>query len=596
MSESSLQVSDLDFDSIKSNLKEFLRAKPEFSDYDFEGSGLSVLIDVLAYNTHYEGIVANQLAQELTIDTARNRTIIGLHAKRLGYLPRSYRAARTTVNIEVVNPTNGPATLTLGKGASFISTIEGSVVEFTNRYPKTISKSQDNRYVFENIEIFQGFLKTFRYLVSDVNGKFEIPDINADISTLRVFIQNSSTNTSQVEFFKADRITNIGSESQAYFIQMNQRGKYEVHFGDGIIGRKPSVGNLVVLEYIVCDGRSGNDISNFAFNDYIEGNSNIVLTTNSKSYGGDEAESIESIRFNAYKNHMTQDRAVTATDYANLISSIFPLDAISVWGGEQNDPPVYGKVFISIKPIDADSVLTENHKTFISQTLKASKAIVTVSPEFVDVEYLYIEPTIVAYIDDTKMNTTEEFIRTRVINAALTYSENNLEKFDKVFRFSKFTNAIDNADSAILSNVSSMKITRRFTPKTGYVDSWVVKFNNPIARGSFTSSAFRMQGTLNDLYISDSNGILHATYVENNIRKIFVSDLGTIEYDTGTININAAMFESFTGEYISLSGIPASPDIISVRNTIVAIDPEKISVSAIVESKNFNDHQFAVTR
>lgn len=596
MSDSILNVSELDFDTIKSNLKDFLRTKPEFTDYDFEGSGLSVLIDVLAYNTHYEAMVANQLAQELTIDTAQNRTIVGLHAKRLGYLPRSYRAAKTTVNIEVINPTNNPATLTLGKGASFISTVDGSVIEFVNIMPRTISRDTNGRYIFPNVEIYQGTLKTFRYVVSDINGKFSIPDVNVDTSTLRVYVQTSLTNTAKVEYFKVDRITDLGSNSLAYYIQTNQKGLYEVHFGDGILGKQPNVGNVIVLEYVLTDGPTGNDISIITFNDYIEGNSNIALTTNSKTYGGDVAESLDSIRFNAYKNNMTQDRAVTSTDYANLIASLFPLDAISVWGGEQNDPPIYGKVFIAIKPIDVDSVLTQANKDFISSTLKATKSIVTVSPEFVDVDYLYIEPTIAAYINETKLNTTPEYIKTIVTNAALNFSSTNLEKFEKVFRFSKFSASIDASDSSILSNISSLKMTRRFVPVTGFVDSWKINFNNPIAKGTFKSTAFKMQGTDNDIYISDSNGVLQATYIENGIQKTFISNIGSISYDTGSITLNSMLFLSFTGDYIELTGVPSSPDIISVRNSIVIIDPAKISVSAIIESQDFNDHQFAVTR
>ncbi|HET8685538.1 MAG TPA: hypothetical protein VFM18_02600 [Methanosarcina sp.] len=596
MSDSILNVSELDFDTIKTNLKDFLRTKPEFTDYDFEGSGLSVLIDVLAYNTHYEAMVANQLAQELTIDTAQNRTIVGLHAKRLGYLPRSYRAAQTTVNLEVVNPANNPSTLTLGKGASFISTVDGSVIEFVNIVPRTISKDANGRYIFQNVEIYQGSLKTFRYVVSDVMGKFSIPDSNVDTSTLRVHIQTSLTNTSKVEYFKVDRITDLGSTSLAYYIQMNQKGQYEIHFGDGILGKQPNIGNVIVLEYVVTDGPVGNDISIITFNDYIEGNSNITLTTNSKTYGGDVAESLDSIRFNAYKNSLTQDRAVTSTDYANLIAELFPLDAISVWGGEQNDPPVYGKVFIAIKPIDSDSVLTQTNKDFISSTLKATKSIVTVTPDFVDVDYLFIEPTIAVYIDETRLNTTPDYIKTIVINAAKSYSTNNLEKFEKVFRFSKFSASIDSSDSSILSNISSLKMTRRFVPLTGVVDSWKINFNNPIAKGSFKSSSFQMQGFSNDLYISDLNGILQISYIENGIQKVFSSNVGTIAYDTGVINLNSLMFVSYTGDYIELTGIPSSPDIISVRNSIVMIDPEKISVSAIIESQDFNDHQFSVTR
>lgn len=596
MTKATLNVSELDFDSIKQNLKEYLQTKPQFTDYDFEGSGLSVLLDVLAYNTHYEAIVANQLARELSIDTANNKRIVGLHAKRLGYLPRSYRAATTTVNLEVIAPTNSPATLTLGKGASFISTIDGSVVEFTNILPKTINRDNNGRYIFSDIKVYQGSLKTFRYLVTNASGKYEIPDANVDTSTLRVFVQQSRTNSSRIEYFKVDRITDVKSESLAYFIQTNQAGNYEIYFGDGIIGKQPQVDNIIVMEYIITDGSSGNDIRSIAFNDYIEGNSNIAITTNAKTSGGSEPESIESIRFNAYKNNMTQDRAVTSTDYANIISELFPLDSIAVWGGEQNDPPAYGKVFIAIKPVNSDSVLTEGDKDFIKQTLKKSKSIVSISPEFVDVDYLYIEPTVSVYIDDTKINTTVDYIKTLVASAISTYSSENLEKFDKVFRFSKFSNVIDNVNDAILSNIVSLKITRRFVPDTNYVDSWQIKFNNPISAGTFKSSAFRMQGADVDLYMSDSNGIIQATYIENNIKKVFVSNLGTIDYSNGNVTIDSAMFTSFSGDYIELTGVPSSPDIISMRNVIVVIDSNKISVSPIVESRDFNEHQFAVTR
>lgn len=598
MSESLLRVSDLDFDTIKSNLKDFLRSKPEFTDYDFEGSGLSVLIDLLAYNTHYEAIVANQIAQELTIDTAQNPTIVGLHAKRLGYTPRSYTAARTIVNLEVVNPSGNPATLTLGKGASFISSVDGTTVNFTNIDPVTISKDADGRYIFKGITIYQGQIKTFRYVYSTNSlTKFQIPDSNVDTSTLRVYVQKSTTNTARVEYFKADRIVDIKSDSAAYFIQKNQKGNYEVHFGDNVLGKSPVDGNVIVLEYLVTDGSSGNDISLFSFNDYVEGNSSTVLTVTSKSYGGDEAETIDSIRFNAYKTTITQDRAVTETDYANLIAAMFPLDSISVWGGERNSPPIYGKIFISIKPLDSESVLTEANKQEISTTLKNSKSIVTVTPEFVDVDYLYIEPSVSVYIDDTKINTTPDYIKTLVSNAIMDYSTNNLEKFERVFRFSRFVRVIDTVDDAILSNITSVKMTKRFVPLTGIKDSWVIEFNNPIANGTFSSTAFTMQATGDTpLYINDVNGILQVTYLQNNIQKVLISNIGTITYSTGTININSMTFQSFSGNYIELTCAPSSPDIISLRNSIVLIDNNKINVDPIIESQNKADHKFAVTR
>jgi hypothetical protein len=598
LSNSLLRVSELDFDTIKANLKAFLKSKGQFTDYDFEGSGLAVLIDVLAYNTHYEAIVANQIAQELTLDTARNSTIVGLHAKRLGYTPRSYRAARTLVDIEVINPVNSPATLTLGKGASFISSTDGSSVSFTNIVPQTISKDSNNRYIFRNVEILQGTMKTFNYVYSSTDNqtKFEIPDATVDTSTLRVYVQKSTTNASQIEYFKVDRITNVKSTSTAYYLQVNQSGKYEVAFGDDVLGKSPIDGNVIRLEYVITDGSSGNDLSIFSFNDYIEGNSNVVLTVASKTYGGSESESIDSIRFNAYKNTMTQDRAVTETDYADLVSNIFPLDSIAVWGGERNDPPVYGKVFISIKPLDSESILTETNKQEIKQALKESKSIVTVSPEFVDVEYLYIEPTSYVYVDDTKMNTTVDFIRTSVILAVQNFSTNTLEKFEKVFRYSKFSNVIDGVDDSILSNITSIKITKRFNPTTGVQDSWIIRFNNPISKGSFSSTAFKFQSSDFDLFFNDNNGVLQVTYLENNIRKVLISNIGSVDYLTGIVKIDSALFQSYTGNYIELTCIPASPDIISLRNSIVLIDPDKIVVSPVIESQNFSNHQFAITR
>lgn len=597
MSDALLRVSDLDFDTIKTNLKDFLRSKPEFTDYDFEGSGLSVMIDLLAYNTHYEAIVANQLAQELTLDTAQNETIVGLHAKRLGYTPRSYTAARTFVNLEVINPTGNPATLTLGKGAAFVSSVDGNTVNFTNLDSMTIGKDSNGRYIFNDVEIFQGYIKTFRYLYSSTQTKFEIPDSQVDTSTLRVFVQKSATNSGKTEYFKVERITDIKSTSAAYYLQKNQKGNYEVRFGDGILGLSPVEGNIIILEYLVTDGALGNDISIFAFNDYIEGNADVVLTVKSKTYGGDSQESLDSIRFNAYKNTMTQDRAVTESDYANLIANLFPLDAIAVWGGERNDPPIYGKVFISIKPLDSESVLTESNKQEISNVLRNTKSIVTVTPEFVDVDYLYIDPTVTVYVDDTKINTTPDYIKTLVTNAISNFSSNYLEKFEKVFRFSRFVREIDTVDASILSNITALKMTKRFVPLTGSQDSWVINFNNPIASGTFTSTAFTMQSTGDtDLFISDMDGVLRVTYLENNIQKVLISNIGTINYSTGKVNINSATFQRFTGDYIELTGVPASPDIISLRNSIVLIDKNKIKVTPVIESQNYNDHQFAVTR
>lgn len=598
MSESTLKVSDLDFDSIKSNLKDFLRSQSQFKDYDFEGSGLSVLIDVLAYNTHYEAMVANMLARELTIDTSNNETIVGLHAKRLGYTPGSARAARSKVSLEVVNPVGAPGSLTLGKGAVFTSaSTDGNTYTFITREPSSIQKNSDGRYIFSNLMVYEGALKSFRYVYNSTNQNFfPIPDVDVDTETLRVFIQPSASNATRTEYFKVESLTEVSSLTTTFYLQVNQAGRFEVRFGDGVLGKKPVDGNLITLEYIKTNGADANGISHFTFNDSVEGNySNVVLTSYEKSYGGSARESIDSVRFNAYRNTLTQNRAVTETDYETVIPEIYPLDSISVWGGERNDPPVYGKVFIAIKPLDSESVLTQNDKDFISSTLKKSKSIVTVSPEFVDVDYLYIEPTVVLYADDTQVNTSSDYLKVKAQTAILNYSNTTLEKFERAFRFSRFSNLIDNLDPAIISNITSLKVSRRFTPSTVNSDTYTIQFNNPLEVGSISSTRFKMLGTDADLYMKDVDGIIQVAYTENNLTKIWRPNIGAVNYSEGKIKIENSLFSSYV-DYIKVTAVPSSPDIIGMRNMISVIREEDIKVSTIIESKNPIEHQFSLTR
>lgn len=598
MSESTLKVSDLDFDSIKTNLKDFLRSQTQFKDYDFEGSGLAVLIDLLAYNTHYEAMVANMLARELTIETSNNSTIVGLHAKRLGYTPGSARASRAQITLEVVNPAGSPGSLTLGKGALFVAaSTDGNSYNFVTRDPKSTQKDSDGRYIFSDITVYEGTLKNFRYIFDSVSqNSFEIPDDNVDTELLRVFVQPSSTNSTRTEYFKVDSLTEVNSTTSVYYLQVNQSGNYEVRFGDNVLGKSPVDGNLVTLEYLTTKGAAPNGITHFSFNDSIEGNySNVVMTSATKSYGGANKESLDSIRFNAYRNTLTQNRAVTESDYETIIPELFPLDSVAVWGGERNDPPVYGKVFLAIKPLDSESVLTANDKELITSLLKKSKSMVTVSPEFVDVEYLYIEPTVVLYIDDTQLNASADYLKVIAKNAIIAYSSTNLEKFDRAFRFSRFSRMIDDLDVAIVSNITSTKISRRFTPSVTRSDTYTIPFNNPIEAGTVTSTKFTMMGSTADLYLADSNGVLQVVYTENNIRKIFKPSIGTVDYATGKIVIEAAFFTSYT-DYIKVTGVPSSPDIISMRNVISVISSEDIRISSVVESKNPIEHQFSLTR
>jgi len=596
MASNKLVVSDFDFDNIKLNLKAFLQDQTEFSDYNFEGSGFAVLLDTLAYNTHYLGFNANMLANELYLDSADIRKNIVSLAKMLGYTPSSPRAPIANIDIQVNNATG--ASITMDKGTSFTTSVDGISYQFVTNEDVTISPS-DGVYNFSNVNIYEGTLVTYRYTVdsTDVDQKFIIPSANADTSTLKVTVQNSSVDTSTTTYTLASGLKSLTSTSKAYFLQETESGKFEVYFGDGVIGQNLSDGNIVILEYVVTNKSEANGASTFALSGSIDSFTNVSITTNSSAQGGAEAESKESIRFNAPLQYTAQDRAVTTTDYETIVKSIYPNAlSVSAWGGEDDETPVYGVVKIAIKAASG-STLTNATKNNIVTSLQPYN-VASVRPEIVDPETTSLLLTVNAKYDKKSTTKTADTLKSEIISAITNYNTNTLQKFDAVFRYSKLTGLIDDVDTSILSNITTVDMRKSFTPTLSSSTRYDVYFRNAIYNPHsghepiLSSTGFTVAGNSNEMFLDDDGlGNVRRYYLSSGIRTYANNTQGTIDYSTGQITINSLNVSSISNirgassSVIELTVTPNSNDVVPVRNQIIEIDVANSNIT--VEEDTF---------
>jgi hypothetical protein len=600
MASNKLVVSDLDFDNIKSNLKAFLQDQPEFSDYNFEGSGFAVLLDVLAYNTHYLGFNANMLANEVYLDSADIRKNIVSLAKMLGYTPSSVRAPSANISIVVNNATG--SSLTMDKGTTFTSTVDGTTYQFVTNQESTITPL-DGVYRFSDISIYEGTLVTYRYTVdsTDVDQKFIIPSVNADTSTLKVTVQNSSVDATSSVYTLATGVRSLNNTSKVYFLQETDTGKFQIYFGDGVLGRKLSDGNIVILEYVVTNKEEANGAATFTLSSSIDGFSNVSITTNSVAQGGSEAESKESIRFNAPLQYAAQDRAVTATDYETLVRSLYPNAlSISAWGGEEDETPVYGVVKISIKAASG-STLTNQTKTEIVNSLRQYN-IASVRPVIVDPETVSVILNSTVRFDSKLTTKTAATIKSEVISSLTNYNTNILQRFDGIFRYSKVTGLIDDADASIVSNITTVRVRKSFTPILNTSTRYDVYFRNAFYNphtghnadmgGILSSSGFKIDGNNNEMFLDDDgSGNIRRYYFDGGVRVYANNTQGTVNYTTGQVTLNSLNITSISNirgsssSVIEITVVPNSNDIVPVRNTIVEIDIANSTVT--VEKDTF---------
>ena len=588
MASNKLSVSELDFDLIKSNLKTFLQSQTQFQDYDFDGSGFAVLLDVLSYNTHYLSYLANMTTNELYLDSADLRNNIVSLAKMIGYTPNSCRAPIANIDVTVNNATG--TLITMNKGTVFQSIVNGITYEYVTNEINTITPT-DGIYKLSNLKIYEGTLVTFKYTVDslDVDQKFVIPNENADLSTLQVSVQNSATDTTTSSYSKAGGYNNVNNESKVYFCQEGRDGKFEVYFGDDVTGVKPKDGNIIILEYIVTNKTASNGASTFSLQGSIGGFSDVAITVNSPSSGGVEPESNESIRFNAPLNYAAQDRAVTATDYETLVKSIYPnAQSVSAWGGEDDETPRYGIVKIAIKP-KSGSVLTETTKSDIVTQLTPFN-VGSVKPQIVDPETTSILVTSNVKFDAKSTIKTADTLKSEITTKISDYNRDTLQQFDSVFRYSKLTGIIDNTDPSILSNITTVKMRKDFTPTLGSSNAYSIFFRNALYNphsghnmsggGILQSTGFKVAGDLvNEHFLDDDgNGNVRRYFLVSGVKTYANSSQGTIDYETGSITLNSLAISSISNirgaasTVIELTVTPASNDITPVRDQIVEID------------------------
>ena len=592
-----LRVTELDFDEIKSNLKTYLKGQNQFKDYDFEGSGMNILLDTLAYNTHYMAFNANMVANEMFLDSASLRSSIVSHAKTLGYETTSSRAPIATLNVSLSTTV---ATKTMPAGTAFTSTVDGTSYQFVTISDITASNSTGASVPFDNVTVYEGTYVISKYVVdtSDIDQRFILTDPRSDTTTLTVKVQTSATDTTTTTYTKATDITQLAATSTVYYLQEVETGRYEVYFGDGIVSQALSDGNIVQLQYVVTNKGESNGASSFSSPASIDGVSSISISTISSATGGAEPESLQSIKLNAPLDYSSQGRAVTTKDYEVYVKRLFPTTkAVSVWGGEDgsydtstgvSETPEYGKVFISIKSTTGVD-LTSVQKTNLESALAPYK-VASITPVVVDAETTFLILGITIMYDTSSTTYTGTQIESLVATTISNYSNNELETFNTPFRHSKVLGLIDNTDSSILNSVATVTMGKLFTPTLSSSTSYNLNFNNrfynPVSGynaaggGVIASTGFYLNSVTTTEYFFDDDGVgnLRIYYLVSGVRTYINNTAGTVDYEKGKITISSIVItgvgqvDSQSSARVRITVLPNSNDVTPVRNQILEID------------------------
>ena len=592
-----LNVTELDFADIKNNLKNFLKQQSEFNDYDFDGSGLNVLLDILAYNTHYNALNAHYSLNESFLDSAQIRGNVVTRAKLLGYTPRSVLSPRATVNITVTAPDDFSGTLnttlSLPRGTKLTTQITGDEFQYVVLETQTATLV-GRTYTFSNVVIVEGDARELKYRVdNDIeNQKFQLSDFDADTSTLRVRVQENEESTGSDLYTKFETLRGVDSTSKVYYLQENPSGYYEIYFGDGVTGFKPSNNNIVTIDYVTTKGVESNGANAFILVDNLLSGTTQAVTLVSAAAGGAEAETLESIRFNAPLTFIAQNRAVTSDDYASIIKKEFSnIDSISTWGGEDNDPPDYGKVYIAIKPLLADT-LTTAEKTDITGAILKGKNVVSITPEIVDPNFTYLELDVFFKYNPNLTDRSSVELSSVVRDTITDYNFNNLNKFDGVFRHSQLTRAIDNCDPSILNTIVRPRMFQNITPVNNADNNFDLTFSSPFFQSGdsksflLTSSAFKINNV--DHFFGDEpiagstkrNVIVYK--VVNQVNTTVIADAGEIDVDNGKITLNK--FRPDTTDVIKITVVPNSLDLAPKRDQLISIDNSSVIITPEIDT------------
>ena len=610
-----IQISDLDFKDIKKNIISYMKNDPTFVDYDFEASGLNTLMDILSYNTHYTSYYLNMVANEMFLDTARMRENVVSRAKMLGYESKSNIAPKAVVSIiiEKTGPLESEeASILVNNEFKFSASLDGTSYNFSPETARSVPKSSSTldsdgvtvttKYVLNDLVLVQGDPVTEFFVVdtTNPNQRFILSNDNADTTSIKVTVREDLTTDEFTEFKRPTDTMDLSDVSTSFFVQEVESGLYEVFFGDGVLGTAVESGNIITVEYITTDGAGANGIAKINSNNTNSDFKVVELNTVNKVYGGSDKETTDAIKFYAPRTFEGQNRAVTVRDYKTIIPKIYTqASSVNVWGGEDNDPPQYGRVFISIRPADG-SYLTEFEKSSIRNKLKSDYSILTILPEIVDPNYTKLIVTTNVKYDNEATVLGEDELKTIVLNTIQSFNDTFMNEFDNYFRYSNFVSSIDNSNDAITNNTTSvdLQIEKQITLNARF--QYVFQFSNEIAPKSLSSTGFKVLNSTNVLYLEDDGTKdLKFWYMDANNKKTYYPNVtGTIDYKNGTVTLNDLTITELenNASTLKIKITPKDQDIFPRRNQILIIDPQEVTINMMADTDDYNNNYDITTQ
>lgn len=593
-------ISELDFDKIKAGLVEYLKGQDQFTDYNFEGSAINVLLDVLAYNTHYNAMYTNLAINEMFLDSASKRDSVVSIANNYGYLPLSRACAKAVVSMRVKVGSSTSSTLAIPKFTPFTSTVNGvDYVFYANN--QNVGFSDNTDFVFPNMTVYEGTPVIEKFTVF-ANSLIVLQNLNIDTTTIKVTIQDASNSFKTSVYTYSEKITALLPTSEVYFVKEVEGGKYQVYFGKDNLGKEPGIGSVVTVEYMVTIGAAANGIALFTYAGPNLPNIPEISVVSIAS-GGRDAETIDEIKYNVSHKYKIQDRAVTASDYIDIIKTSYPdIDAINCWGGESMTPPIYGKIYIAIKP-KSSLFLTSSEKNYISESIIAPKSMLGISPVLIDPIYTTVQLEVGLYYNPGLTNKSITQITELARQTIVDYNDSVLQKFDGILRYSRLIRAIDDADSSIVNNISTIKLRRIvdviFNTSTKYtIDMGNQIYSSGVPEESVMSNAFYIDDSGVKYYIDDDAlGNLRLFYYNpQDYTKVFTNlKAGTVNYTTGILVINNLFVAGIAESDLEVIIKPQSNDILSKHNQIVNINTQYLTINTIQELTG-SSHQFVSSR
>ena len=588
---SSISLTQLDFTEYKNSLKAYLREQNEFKDYDFDGSNLSVLLDILAYNTYQNAFYLNMVSNEMFLDSAKLRDSVISHAKELNYLPRSFTSAKASIQLRITPTDANKNSIVIPKGTSFISRVDDFSYSFNTNENLVVTNKVNGTFVSESIILYEGNYLSDTYVVNYNNPLiYKINNRNVDISSVAVTVLEDNGSVTQ-EYARATSLFGHNESSRVFFLQPGIGDSYEVVFGDSVVGRKPKNNAIVIIEYRVSNGELPNGANRFINSCRIDNEANVAVITLTSAQDGAVAEDLNSIKYNAPRAFTTQERAVTAEDYENLLKANFPeINAVTAYGGEDATPPQFGRIFVSVDLTDVDGlpkIKEDEYRRFLR-----ARSSVAMEPLFVTPDYTYLKIDSLVKYNINRTGQNPEDLRAFVIDAILNYANANLNSFSRTFRYSKLVQTIDATDASIISNDTTVNLVKYLTPDLGVPQNLTIDFKSPLTQEipllgdehpivdvqSITSTPFTYTGIQNCVLEDNGDGVVRiVTPVGANYKKII--DVGTVDYNTGVVRLTNFTVQNYIGTSLKIYAEPRFRDITAIQNVILNIIESDVNIT-----------------